>query len=118
MVLQKPKRFCKPCLFLLFTLPYKNNEANDSLIVFDTQSKVLSNIKMPELSPCQLLKYGDKIIISHVDNVLNEGSSLSILDMVTGEIVHHRLHNTPRQIYIKDNYLYSLDIKERNVLIR
>lgn len=100
---------------LYITLPYKNNSANDSLTVFDTETKEFNNIKLPEVNPSQLLLYHNNIIISHVDNVLNKGNSLSILDTQTGKIMHYRLKNTPRQICIKDNYLYSVDFKERNV---
>lgn len=100
---------------LYFTLPYKNNSANNSLTALDTKTKEIREIKLPELSPSQLLKYQDYIIISHVDNVMDEGNSISILNTNTGELVHHELHNKPRQIYIKDNYLYSLDITDRNI---
>ncbi|HPU62642.1 MAG TPA: hypothetical protein PK304_00650 [Mobilitalea sp.] len=102
---------------LYFTLPYKNNEPNDSLTVYDLNNKEFKKIKMPGTSPSQLLKYRNYLIISHVDHVLNEGSSISIYDIETGKLKHYQLKNTPRQIGIKDNYLYSLDITERNVCI-
>lgn len=98
-----------------FTLPYKDNSPNDILTVLDTKTDKIREIKLPEASPSQLIKYKKYIIISHVDNVMNEGSSLSILDTETGEIVHHKLKNIPRQIFIKDDCLYSMDITGRSI---
>lgn len=100
---------------LYFTMPYRDNSANDCLTVLDIKTKEISEIRLPELSPSQLLKYKNYIVISHVDNVMNEGSSISILDMETGEMVNHKLKNIPRQIYIKDDYLYSMDITGRSI---
>ena len=100
---------------LYFALPYKDNSVNDSLTVLDTNTNEISKMRLPEVSPSQLLKYQDYLIISHVDNVMDEGNSLSFLNLKTGELVHHKLHNTPMQIYIKDNYLYSMDINGRSI---
>lgn len=100
---------------LYFTMPYRDGSPNDSLTILDIKTDEINEIRLPEYSPSQLLKYKDYIVISHVDNVMNEGNSLSILNPETGEIVHHVLKNIPRQVYIKDDYLYSMDITNRNI---
>ena len=100
---------------LYFTLPFNYGEDSDNLLVYDTKTKEIKEIKLPDALPCQLLKYQQYIIISHINNITDEGNSLSILDIETGKIENYQLENTPSQIYIKDNFLYSLDITDRNI---
>lgn len=104
---------------LYFTFPYKNQKdeetPNNTLTVFNTKTKEFTNIELPDFTPFQLLKYQDNIIISHVDPVLDEGNSLSIFNTKTGDVKNVQLENTPRQLVINKDYLYSLDITNRSV---
>ena len=99
---------------LYFTLPFNYGEDSDNLLVYDTKTKEIKEIKLPDL--CLVNCWStSKYIISHINNITDEGNSLSILDIETGKIENYQLENTPSQIYIKDNFLYSLDITDRNI---
>ena len=71
---------------LYFTLPFNYGEDSDNLLVYDTKTKEIKEIKLPDALPCQLLKYQQYIIISHINNITDEGNLLSILDIETGKI--------------------------------
>ncbi|MBU3093413.1 hypothetical protein KPL35_15215 [Clostridium sp. CF011] len=80
-----------------------------NLSKFNIKNKTVSNIKLKERYPFQILNYKNKLIISHYDLVQMQGNKITIYDPGTNEQDVVTLENNLGQISIKDDKLYSKD---------
>lgn len=86
-----------------------NEQGTNNLCRFNIRDKTLSNIKLKESYPFQILEYKDKLIISHFDMVQARGRKITIYDPKSGNQQSATLDNDLNQILIRNDKLYSMD---------
>lgn len=86
-----------------------NEQASNTLTKFNIKDKTISNIKLKEKFPFQILSYKGKLLISHYDLVQAQGNKITIYDPKTNEQQIVTLENNLAQTLIKDDKLYSMD---------
>lgn len=86
-----------------------NEQGSYNLSKINIKNKTVSNIRLKEKYPFQIINYKDKLIISHYDLVQMQGNKVTIYDPKTNDQQVVTIENNLCQIFIKDNKLYSRD---------
>jgi hypothetical protein len=86
-----------------------NDQGSYNLSKFNIKDKTISNIKLNEQYPFQIINYKDKLLISHYTLSQLQGNIITIYDPKTNEQLNVTLENNLEQILIKDDMLYSMD---------
>ena len=90
-------------------MSFRAEKPSKTLSKLNIKDKTISNIQLKEEFPFQILKYKNKLIISHYDLVQIKGNKITIYDPKTNEQKVVTLENELAQIHIKDDKLYSMD---------
>ena len=84
-------------------------QPSNILTKFNIKDKTITNIDLQEEYPFQIIKYKNKLIISHYDLVQGQGNKITIYNPKTGEQQGVTLENNLSQIFIEDDKIYSRD---------
>jgi len=92
-----------------------SGQGSYNLTKFNIKNKTITDIKLKENYPFQIIIYKDKLIISHYDLVQIKGNKITIYAPKTGIQQVVTLENELSQIFIKDDKLYSMGREYLNV---